>query len=1117
MALEKTIVELPLDKGLNTKTNPKQEEPGFLQTAQNIVYETIKKLRKRNGYDNVLLLTPNNTRITGAIDLAKYKNELLLLTEDTLYAYSDTLERFIDKGNLYSVSANSRPVFKNANSQTAVDSLVSEGFEVFVWEEGSQVRYSVQDRASKSFIVSNGLIATGEAPVLAQINNIIFVVYGDGAALKFKTFSILDPETLSSATTASSLRETTDGLIDAQSAGSKIIVAFTADNSGDNLGLFSISGDSTVSSVLYINGETPSHALDLTFDSNSRIIITYSDGDYVKYLVYPLNLNASIVDPTIIEEIPNAAPSGTWNLTADITIDSATEGVARNGDTITLQVVAPAANPADTVLVAVTGTIDAVTVTVTPNDGTNNGAVGVDLTTEELVEALETGAVVGKNITLTDAGSLLTDLTFAGGDTTVLANAGEGDGVVATLADGTAFPITTCCSIETSPGNYRVYYEVDVASDENHYVKQADVDLAENVTNIAVFNRSVGLAARAFEYNDIIYVPVVHGSELQSTYFLLDEDKNLVTKWANQTAAGLVDYGVLQETSLVDDSEFAISYLFNNRLNDDNGTFFSTTGIGSVTINFTPSTTYSRAELAGGLHICAGLLRLYDGATLSEHGFTVFPETLSLASAAASGGALSDGSYGYKAVYKWTDNTGRDHRSAPTLNNLTVTLNGGGAEQLPTINIPTLRLTEKTNVAIELYRTEDAGTTYYKVTDDLSPLLNDETVDSVQFADTVSDADLINNEILYTTGGVLENLQAPAAYQITVHNGDRIAVIDENGYRVYFSKQIEENGPVEFTDSIYRDIDPTGGPASTIKGMNDKLIIFTQDACFFILGNGPNNTGAQDDLTKPEIIATDIGCTSPASAVLSPKGILFQSRKGIWILTPSLGLEYVGDRVETYNGETVTSAAVVGKVNQIRFLLAEKRALVFNYNSNRWATFANHGGLASVTIGDNYYYLREDGALYKENSSSFADADSPIKLKFETAWLPMDTIQGFGRVYRILILGDYRSAHRLKVRVAYNYIDAYKQEEIIVPSDFLNVTTYGEDSPYGEGTPYGGTGAPYQIRVDLEQQKVQAIKISVEDLQSTTGEALSISAITAEVGVKKGTMKLPATQQFGID
>jgi hypothetical protein len=109
------------------------------------------------------------------------------------------------------------------------------------------------------------------------------------------------------------------------------------------------------------------------------------------------------------------------DLTADITLTSVGSSVARNGSTFTIQVLAAAANPTDTVLVAFTGTSAAITCTVTPNDGTNNGATPVDLTTAELRELISTGAVVGKTVTLTDASSLRALQTATGGGAAALA------------------------------------------------------------------------------------------------------------------------------------------------------------------------------------------------------------------------------------------------------------------------------------------------------------------------------------------------------------------------------------------------------------------------------------------------------------------------------------------------------------------------------------------------------------------------------------------------------------------------------------------------------------------------------------------------------------------------
>ncbi len=139
---------------------------------------------------------------------------------------------------------------------------------------------------------------------------------------------------------------------------------------------------------------------------------------------------------------PNAAATGVLDLTADVTLTSVAAGTGRNTNTFTLQVAAPAPNPTDTVLAAFTGTAAAIVCTITPNDGTNNAATPVDLTTAELAELISTGLVAGKTVTITDASSLRNDQTASGGGATPLADGGEGDGVVATFSGGTDTPVS---------------------------------------------------------------------------------------------------------------------------------------------------------------------------------------------------------------------------------------------------------------------------------------------------------------------------------------------------------------------------------------------------------------------------------------------------------------------------------------------------------------------------------------------------------------------------------------------------------------------------------------------------------------------------------------------------
>lgn len=130
------------------------------------------------------------------------------------------------------------------------------------------------------------------------------------------------------------------------------------------------------------------------------------------------------------------AATAVLDLTADITLTSVKKGAGRNTTTFTIQVLPAAANPTNTILFAFTGSATAIVVTVTPNDGTNNGAVAVPVTTANLRELITTGAISGKFPTITDASSLRILQTATGGGATNLADGGEGDGTVGTFSGG---------------------------------------------------------------------------------------------------------------------------------------------------------------------------------------------------------------------------------------------------------------------------------------------------------------------------------------------------------------------------------------------------------------------------------------------------------------------------------------------------------------------------------------------------------------------------------------------------------------------------------------------------------------------------------------------------------
>ena len=986
MALNKQIVEFPLDFGLDTKTDSKKLDFGSLSVAENIVYETLKSFKKRNGYDRILNVDVDGNEVTGVEKLAAFKKELVGLTNGNLYAFSECYNAWVERGKLYSAVANTKPIVQVSNAMLNPVMEYAECFKVYLYEsDQGGIYYTVVDDTSGSSIVYNSLFAAnGTNPKICKIGNIIYGFYADSADIKYKTFNILNPNNLSSEQVFVDDFDSTDNSYDLQSSANSIIIAYQS--TGD-LQARSLDADGNLSSTLSFAGESCSNGVCVVKDIVGRLVVGFSSTTEVKYLVLPASFSTTLLGPTLLETVSNAG-----------------------------------------------------------------------------------------NITLADNGV-----------------------------------------------DYEFFYTINNADPSKNSVRKNTADLAGNVGTASLLSRSVSLASTAFNINSQTFIPCLHESDLQTTYFLLSNDGTVASKFLQDVGGIEKIGGGLSLSVLKQDGQIEICAQQRQGIAVDASVFYSVLGISSTALDFNFSSKYENEDLANNKHIAGGILSMYDGSNVVEHGFHLYPEELEEESTDTVGGFLTDGTYGYQAIYSWTDNQGNVHRSAQSLN-LSVTLSGGGSTQTATIRVPTLRLTNKENVTIELYRTEvNTSEVYYRVTSITSPVLNDKTVDFVDIEDGLADASLISNLPLYTTGGIVENIAPPTARYIANYRNRIVLSGLENDNSILFSKLALQGSPVEFSDLFVIKLSDKGGPITGTAELDNKLVVFKETSVYIITGQGPNNLGEQDDFSAPELVSSDIGCIDAKSIVLTPKGLMFKSLKGIYLLTSGLQLVYVGDRVEAFNNFTITDVDVKGNLNQVRFLTDDKIALVYNYELNKWATFTNHAGVSSATILNDYYYLRADGTLFKENPNKYSDDGTPIKLRIVTGWMYLNIIQGFQRVYKAFILGSYRSPHKIRTKLSYDFVDAYTQEAIIDIGNFINTNNYGEDSPYGVSDPnnYGGTdfsGNRYQMRIDLQKQKCQAVKMSIEDIQGDViGEGLSISGITFQIGGKKGAFKISGNRQFGTN
>jgi hypothetical protein len=657
--------------------------------------------------------------------------------------------------------------------------------------------------------------------------------------------------------------------------------------------------------------------------------------------------------------------------------------------------------------------------------------------------------------------------------------------------------------------------------------------------------RSLGLASQAFVIGDVTYYLGAYQSAFsnsyQNTYFLINgsastsENPVIVAKLAYENGGGYLQNGLPNVT--VKGSVAQVSYLFkdliqavNKNTNVPSGNqvagIYSQTGVNLATFTF-DTQDIDTAEIGGDLHLTGGFLWMYDGYLPVEHNFFLFPDVnisspTRTAEWSATGGSMhaqpgggsNTNAYFYQITYEWTDNQGNAFRSAPSIP-IAVTTTGTGTSGSVYVNVPTLRLTYKVAnpVKIVIYRWSLAQQEYYQVTSITSPLLNDTTVDHVTFIDTLEDSSILGNNLIYTTGGVLEDSNAPASNLLTLFDTRLWLVDSEDKNLLYFSKQVIESTPVEMSDLLTMYIPPTTGaqgstgPITAISVMDDKLIIFKHNAIYYVNGTGPDNTGANSQYSPPIFITSTVGCDNQNSIVLMPQGLMFQSDKGIWLLGRGLDTNYIGAPVEQFNSAIVESAQNIPATNQVRFILSSGVTLMYDYFYGQWGTFTGVPAVRSCIYQNLHTFINKYGNVYQETIGVYLDGSNPVLMQFTTGPLRLDALQSYQRAYFFYLLGTYISPHKLQISVAYDYSQIPEHSVIITP---INANpAYGQPSPYGQGNPYGGVNTLESWRVFLSKQRCSAFSISLQEIFDPSlglnpGAGLTLSGLNVVCAFKKG-------------
>ena len=500
--------------------------------------------------------------------------------------------------------------------------------------------------------------------------------------------------------------------------------------------------------------------------------------------------------------------------------------------------------------------------------------------------------------------------------------------------------------------------------------------------------------------------------------------------------------------------------------------------------------------------IVGGVMGLYDGVDFVEDGFLLSPEPPTLVQAA--GGSMTAlGTYQYVAVYEWTDSTGKLHRSAPSLPS-SITLTGGN--QKVTVSVQTsqaLPPTWKSGVNIRFYRTENLGTLFYSIID--------QPAYGATWLDTASDASIRSNQLLYTTGGVLDNNTLDRVRMVTIFK-DRVFALCDDG--IYYSKKFTQGRPTEFSLFFNIPFESSGGSITAIAALRDKLIIFKKDKIYYITGEGPDDTGIGQLFSTPQAIDYTGGCFSPSSVVELGDAVMFKSRTEFLILTAELQVLAIGSEADFFLNEStiIYGVQLITRDMEVRFQLSDKM-LIHNQFTKQWSVNPTYNNLSMCLAKNDFVFVNSSGAPYKEDKTTWKDGSSFVELRAVTGWINLEMIQGYQRVWHMSLLCRFYTNHTLKVNVYYDYLPKIV-DTFSFTADSANLAAF-TDSNLFSSSPYAGSGTAYRFRMKPQVQKCSAIRFEIYDeSQVGVGQSLDLVGIQLELGVKKMSPKLPAAQSL---
>lgn len=729
--------------------------------------------------------------------------------------------------------------------------------------------------------------------------------------------------------------------------------------------------------------------------------------------------------------------------------------------------------------------------------------------------------------------------------TATMADGGSTDVSLGTPSGTTARQLTAAVRPVVAAGPDRFYlfwHSAENASGasstftcESNYIDQAGT--AGTKVTIA---RRLAVASKAFVYESKVYVWLTFAGEstasgmslqlglrasLQNVYLLFSESATSHTaeplaKAVSDKAGGFpAQQGFVPGVQVCADGQYRVAMIERRiiPLNSKQSNYASRTAR-LVALAFDALGGRRGARLGRTFYLSGGQIHQYDGVSPVEVGFHIAPYAWTAATLA---GSLPAGSYNHVRTYSWV-NAAQEKERSTTVAASSTTIAINQLIEFSASATPPLAATRKKNtrsaVSSEYWRSQvdpavespvhlvssldptDASNPNRYITNDPSAAFEP------AFQDDLIDADLIQRESYGENGNVLQSLVPPAA-TIVVATQDRVILAgladDPNGWA--YSKQRGADEVAAFNGLLRGSLPPDGGPITAAAFLAETLVLFKEHAIFAVPGDGFDNTGGGQNYGPGRLISSGVGAVSQEAVALTPRGLLFKSLRGWYLLTGWQEPTYIGKSVKAFDGDTVQDIVVIEGQHQVR-IVTDQRVIVWDYEAYRerggawseWTSTLLTDCLSSVIWRGEHVVLTET-AILRQVDWGDPSITEVFGWDVELGWLVTAQWQ---RIWELMPDLEFRSACRVRVRLKRNGND----------------TTYFQDKTYTPTVAQAVAGARLQFRhrpsiIQSDSMKVRltAVHASV-DATPPAGESPKLTALAFLYGVEQGLFRLPSGQ-----